>query len=405
MIPSHLAVQSTKGWLAVRRWFQIPVLVILSGGLTLIAAEGVLRVAGLKAPEFVTRELYRDMNKLYLPHQKAVWCGNLGNVRDYCNTVRTNALAFHDVDHAVPKPEGVYRVLFLGDSYLEAHQVPLEKTFFKVFEERARRERLPVFGGKKVETISLGRSGNGALREFVALRKFGLAYQPDAIVVLLTDQNDFDDDWHHERVRKGLEAKTAVNLRPPQHSFDKLETYRRLLVWPQSWLNRWIAFLGVQAIDRTRTDAANEELWKQKLWMFAKPESALFADTAEKRREALTTTASYYLEMKRAADAAGASFDVVFVDRSYDPRMAEYIEKVIPGIRSQLDMNGPVSAMKRFFAKQGISFLDLEDTFGRFPEAGRRTRFTHDGHWNPTGHGLAARALWEYFGRKRAGAA
>src|SRR6266513_2225439 len=50
--------------------------------------------------------------------------------------IKINSQGFRDREHTIAKPPGTFRIAILGDSYAEAFQVPLEKTFWSVIEER-----------------------------------------------------------------------------------------------------------------------------------------------------------------------------------------------------------------------------------------------------------------------------
>src|SRR5262249_2702246 len=73
--------------------------------------------------------------------------------------------------------------VLLGDSFIEAMQVPFERSVTSLLEERVRR----TMGG--VEFINLGLSGFGTAREYLMLREYGLRYEPD-VVVLFFVAND-----------------------------------------------------------------------------------------------------------------------------------------------------------------------------------------------------------------------
>src|SRR5690348_9326285 len=56
------------------------------------------------------------------------WTGMALHVKHPPNRFRWNSLGMHDVDHSPVKPFGTLRVLLLGDSFIEAVQLPLEQT-------------------------------------------------------------------------------------------------------------------------------------------------------------------------------------------------------------------------------------------------------------------------------------
>lgn len=98
----------------------------------------------------------------------------------YGARVRTNAAGLRaDRDYARPKPQGVHRLLLLGDSQTFGQGVPLEQTFGElVAAELARRS------GRAVEAINLGVDGYNTVQEAAALRAKGLSYEPDCVALL-----------------------------------------------------------------------------------------------------------------------------------------------------------------------------------------------------------------------------
>jgi hypothetical protein len=95
-----------------------------------------------------------------------------------------NKDGMNDVDHETKKPEGVYRVAVIGDSYVEAMQFPLEQAYFKVM-ENALRER-----GYTVEVLAFGVGGFGTLQEYYLLRDYALKYDPDLVILSIFTYND-----------------------------------------------------------------------------------------------------------------------------------------------------------------------------------------------------------------------
>ena len=59
-------------------------------------------------------------------------------IRSECfsNVIKTNSLGFHSREYSLEKPEGVFRIAVIGDSFIEASQVPIEKTFAYLLEEK-----------------------------------------------------------------------------------------------------------------------------------------------------------------------------------------------------------------------------------------------------------------------------
>lgn len=110
----------------------------------------------------------------------------------YVNRFRWNALGYFDHDHDLLKAKDVRRVVVVGDSFVEAIQVPLDKTFHKLLEQMLNRSSDSA-SATKFEVIALGNSGTGQVEHLRTLRSFGLSYHPDLVIVALCS-NDFCDD-------------------------------------------------------------------------------------------------------------------------------------------------------------------------------------------------------------------
>ncbi len=84
--------------------------------------------------------------------------------------VKINSQGFRDVEHSLAKPEGVYRIVVLGDSMTAALQVNLEETFSKVLEGLLNEAEV----GKRVEVLNLGMYSFGTDQEYLSLKHYGL---------------------------------------------------------------------------------------------------------------------------------------------------------------------------------------------------------------------------------------
>src|SRR5262249_16730862 len=83
----------------------------------------------------------------------------------------------HDRRAPGAKAAGTDRVVVLGDSYPEALQVDVNKTFWRLLEEQL--QACAFRSAKHVDVINLGVSGFGTGQALRMLQTRGLAYQPD----------------------------------------------------------------------------------------------------------------------------------------------------------------------------------------------------------------------------------
>ncbi len=91
-----------------------------------------------------------------------------------------NALGFMDKERALQKPDGVYRVLLLGDSFIDGAKVD-------VYLEQALAKAMP---DRQFEVIPMGISGTGTLEHLMFFEKIGRQFHPDMVVDVFVP-NDF----------------------------------------------------------------------------------------------------------------------------------------------------------------------------------------------------------------------
>jgi hypothetical protein len=72
--------------------------------------------------------------------------------------------------------------IFIGDSFTEAGNIPIEQTFVQLVEDAT-----------KLRTRNLGIAGYGPPAELVVLEKFGMTCKPSTVVWQIAETNDLDD--------------------------------------------------------------------------------------------------------------------------------------------------------------------------------------------------------------------
>jgi hypothetical protein len=113
---------------------------------------------------------------------------------------KVNAWGFLDSEHKVTAPPGTLRIGFFGDSYVEAAQVTLEQTFFRLIENDLDLRGSDLSGIKTrdghavngVETLAFGVSGRGALQSYLECRNWIDALELDYVVYVFVENDPAD---------------------------------------------------------------------------------------------------------------------------------------------------------------------------------------------------------------------
>ena len=135
-----------------------------------------------------------------------------------------NARGLRDDDIPYQKPDGEFRILFLGDSQLFGDGIRAEETFVSVLESELH----------SVQAINAGVIGYGTDQQLLFLKREGIKYSPDLIIVAL---NAYDlPDNISETIQSGyskpifkIEGNELRLTNVPVPKFDIVERMSRSL--------------------------------------------------------------------------------------------------------------------------------------------------------------------------------
>lgn len=85
-----------------------------------------------------------------------------------------NTSGFRDSEHEIAKPEGVVRILVLGDSVTWGKGTPPDQVYTA---------RLDQYGGANVEVINAALSGDTMVDHIIRMRDYGCQFAPDILLV------------------------------------------------------------------------------------------------------------------------------------------------------------------------------------------------------------------------------
>jgi hypothetical protein len=304
---------------------------------------------------------------LFTPNAEVRFTNNL----DYWTVERTNSLGFLDNEPAIPKPAGRFRVLLIGDSFVEAAQLPNRDKLQTLL-----RDKLEARLGKgTVDVVAMGYSGTGQANQLGFYDKFGTLLAPDLVLLLIVSNDFADNSPLLSALRNGWDPEY-----PPRPFFARDgDGFRRIAVDPQ-WdkhalpgkdpAARFARLKSDPAIasrlggwdgpDRTGID----EVFG---WHDLPP---LFADAVLLSAYALAT-------WKELAARDGFKLALVATEELGGARdEAPLRRERFRAIASSLGL--PFLDLRPYFASQG----DPADAHWRF-----------DGHWNAHGHRWAAEAV------------
>jgi lysophospholipase L1-like esterase len=288
--------------------------------------------------------------------------------------ITINGEGFFDDHHAVAKPEGIKRLLFLGDSFTAGIGIPKKNRFTDLIKERL---------STGYEVLNMAIWGYSTDQELLALEEKGLKYNPDIVVLCM-----FVDDLfcsHLFSVNDGIYIKPKFSVTAQDilrlKNIPVKDNHGKSALW-NFILTRFYKLLN-------RIEMGTE--YDQRGWL------SIFDKT-------YLASNRYYLGLRLAGEIASVakakdSKVLVVCIPWKDQIIQEYIMEAgesYAGIPlNRLDLGLPQKLVSEFCRHAGVPFLDLLPAFKKHGRS-EKLFFDKDLHWTKAGHRLAADQILAY---------
>jgi lysophospholipase L1-like esterase len=358
----------------------------------LVLGELMLRAIGFSHPTW------------YQPHPELGWTLRPGAAAWFTGEgrawVEINDQGRRDAGATRDKPNGVYRIAVLGDSYSEAMQVARDETYWAQLPQYLR--ACGFAGDRKVEVLNFGVSGYGTGQQYLVLESSALGYRPDLVLLQFTNGNDVKDNsalldeeqgrayfrLEGGQLRADLSRAAAAyerRMRPSVRLGRALSDHSRLAQ---------LARLQRQALLTPAAHADEPTGIEQGL------EPLLLAPPADPRwEEAWQITEALVLRIAESVARSGARFLVMNVP---------YAVQVYPDPQVRAALQARLGVEDLFYPDRRIGALAARAGFQAVAMAPHMQRLAEEsgvyfhgfdnvgmgrGHWNAQGHRAAAERL------------
>lgn len=304
----------------------------------------------------------------------------------------SNQYGFNDREYPLRKEPGVYRVGVIGDSFNWAGG--REGNYASLLETKLERR----YGGHRVDIVNMGYPMTTTPYQLAVLKRFGLQYNPDMVILGFFMGNDFQEADPNYRIIVINDTYTRVDKRRELTFLGYPVVKRtRLLTFLQQKLQIMRetarAKREVQETGQARTFSEESylKIGKEKLEFF-RPET----HRQGTYRENIQTVFGALAEMDDLLKSRGVKFMVAIYPDEFQVN-EELRGKVFEhyGLKTEdYDLELGQKILKEFLDSRGIPYVDLLE---RFREEGKRRSLyiTSDTHWNDAGNELAAEVLFE----------
>ena len=339
---------------------------------------------------------------LRIPHRTRGWTLDPGKsamqfTLDYVVNVQINSKGLRDVEHEYEPEPGTFRIVVLGDSFMEAYQVNYEKSLPRLLNYGLR--------DRHAEVVNLGVAGYGTYQEYLYLKEEGLKYKPKLVVLSFLPADDVTDnskelitalfyESHPRTYARGfpiLDPKTGA-LKEIPGDFERYTKYFNYHHGDPSKQNAELNFLKRTMLYRTlqmrlgalsakdvrlRTYDPNVYLGAYLANFDEHAEGAKFKNDEYERmwNEGWAATERVLIETNKLAEANGAKLAVLIVPRELqvEPKFAAQIAEQYPGLR--LDLTKSNRRLAQFCHDNGIAIVDPLPDFIEAVKAGKGPLF------------------------------
>ena len=344
---------------------------------SLLLAEGALNLAGVRYPSFYTVD--RERGFALRPGAEGVWS------REGRGSVRINQAGFRGPDLPEAPAQGVLRIAVLGDSFTEALQVDEQDTFVQRLQITLAANRScgvrRNFPGD-VEVLNFGVGAYGTGQELLTWRHLAKRYRPHLVLLAVYPGNDFTDNEPITRKDRPVFVLDENNQLQIKQTFRDTTAFRWRLSPPGRLID---GLMNHSRLLQLANEAKNRFASRPSSPISVPPVASRASDRAWQLTDRLIDT------MASEVLASGALFAVISTSAP---------EQVWPNVQDR--PVEPFSREKRLaglLAQRSIRYLPLGPILQS--QADRHSLVLHGfqgqapgkGHWNATGHRLAAAAM------------
>ena len=309
---------------------------------------------------------------------------------DFAIVVRVNNLGMRGADVEPVKPDTVYRILMLGDSFTLGQGVKDNETFSAVLQKSLRDKDITV-DGKTVQVLNGGVDSYTPILEYFQLTRQMAALQPDLVVVNFDMGDLIQEIAYRELLVLGPDGEP---IGVPQSYTERGESRSAPIV---RWINRnlFLTRLAIYHIGRLRQDEAITIENTVEQANTALLRHTLAADSTD-RTEQWADIFDSILRMQRFCADNGSEFLLTVYPWGHQVNDSEWIPgrwRFIP--RDSRVSDRSIRTIEEFATANDIPLFNAFPAFRSYTGE-QPLYFKHDMHWTPRGHELMAAELERY---------
>lgn len=363
-------------------------LVVLSVVVFFVLLEGYFavfdpQIPGVKYPHNPSFYHYDEtLGSVCKPNTEGIFASS-----EFTTHVKINSKGLRDREYNYNKPDGIKRIVVLGDSTTWGIGVEDEERFTEVLEDSLL---------KDVQVINMGVSGYGNDQELLTLKSEGVKYDPDLVIVVFSFGNDVSDNMNSAGKPMfvlNVDNELILTNVPVSRKSNATDKQNNLFVSFQRFFQKHSHTYHF-AFNRLMTNPIGKNLLVTLLAKLGLTEEYgrwynLFSNTyTPELQYGWNLTEAILKEIDVIAKENNAKTLIVLSTLQFQV----YDDGIMT---HDFNISKPNDILVDFGKENNIPALDLLPEFRKHAENGEQLHFYKDGHWNANGHKLAAELIYD----------
>ena len=329
--------------------------------------------------------------RLFFPVNDTIWLGDkiIGHIHmpdkqgvrygeEYKTKLNFNDRGFHDIDHKIENPKSKTRIVFLGDSFVDALEVDFNESFVQQYQKR-----LDNYYPEKYEVFNFGLYYFSTAQEYLLYKNYVKGFSPNEVYLFVF----FNDPYEIclEDVKNPTFYLENGEVKAREFTPNR---YSNLQIFISNHLKSSIFF-------RERFNSIRKNFNEVNSTKSLPPATKVFLkDYDNQTKECLNLFEHFIKELKSEVISSGANLTAFIIPHpaSINDTDKEKFLQTYGLDQDQVDFLKPNREFIDVFEKQNISYVNLYDHLKHREE---RIYYLLDGHFNPKGHQIIADLLLE----------
>lgn len=303
--------------------------------------------------------------------------------------ISINSQGLRDYQRSYEKGN-VFRILGLGDSFPFGHGVEVEESYLSILEKK-----LQNYFSDSMEVVKAGIPGTGPQTYYRVMKKEGVRYEPDMVLVSFFVGNDINDITLPREKTIAVNDSASPQAQPAQAAISHEETAS--ITATKDFLRRHVHLYSF-VVDRLKANPHIRNFLQEKNIASGLIGSYVIDVLKKDYNDIYERKWLVAYDMLDSIAALSPQTVLVIVptrEQVEDKRRTEALRQL--GYDSEsIDIYKPNNLLKQYCAQRGILCIDLLDIFREtYKETGQRLYFQIDPHFNAEGHKVAAEKLYK----------